>query len=77
MTEGAVLVKVQWDTDANCSPDGFDIMTVMRKGAKDSAPDVADWEWQTVSPGGSVGYPVPSDCAGCHAACTGYVCTGL
>ncbi|MEE9384682.1 MAG: cytochrome P460 family protein [Nannocystaceae bacterium] len=59
---GSVLVKPQWDEDANCGDDP-DLFTVMRAG------DESKWEWQTIGGRGKVKETEPDSCSGCHAAC--------
>ncbi len=73
--EGAVLVKTQYN-DSACSE--LSSYTSMRKAAAGTAPERADWQWQTVREGKGVGKCCdggnpgdPSSCVGCHTPCAG------
>lgn len=73
--EGSVLVKVQWKSDASCTPNEQDLFTAMRRTAPGAGESDTDWEWQTIGALGGLTDTDPASCAGCHAGCPGGVCT--
>ena len=72
---GAVIMKIQWDSDESCTPGEQNIFTVMRKHEAGTATELGDWDWQTVGGKGGVVESAEAGCAGCHAGCTGHLCT--
>jgi len=73
--EGTVILKVQWDTDSNCSAGGEDLTTAMRRTAPGQGHGGGDWDWQAIGSLGDLIESDPASCAGCHAACTGALCS--
>jgi hypothetical protein len=74
---GAVLLKVQWDTDPTCTPDAQDIYTVMTKLSAGSAPQLGDWRWELANGEGRISVADEATCAGCHYGCPDLLCTAL
>lgn len=66
LPEGTVVVKEQWDDNAACPPNEWDLFTVMKKTS-------AGWDWQTV--GGTGGVQGTSGqntgCIDCHQGSCG------
>jgi hypothetical protein len=75
VTEGTVILKVQWDEDANCTPGSEDITTIMRRTADGAGDNGGNWNWQTIGSLGELVETNPASCAGCHASCTGELCS--
>tara|TARA_B100000674_G_scaffold443428_1_gene408386 strand:- start:697 stop:1125 length:429 start_codon:yes stop_codon:yes gene_type:complete len=73
--EGTVIMKVQWDTDSNCTIGSEDMTTVMRRTADGQGHDGGNWEWQVIGGLGDLVDNNASSCTACHASCQGELCS--
>jgi hypothetical protein len=68
-SEGAVLVKAEYDfSDPSCEGE-IQRWTVMLRDAERSSADTLDWYWQDVDAGRNVVSENDSRCVGCHTGC--------